>query len=430
MLARAQGLHGLVDQTIRAQLPRDAKARKDFLEFVRFIRAGSGLLAPGRYRHRGGHNRLIAMVRALVRISLKSNYWNRPIEGWYCDVGNVASENVTAKNGTSNYMVASLDDQFHSLLRHLFAKYPVPRFLDKVWFGDSWSDCHTGVSVFLRIAQGVGPRQCGLPTWLTKAQARHFMIAPDDLTLMQAIRWAQVLAAGGSARLARTILRTRLSEQQNDESFWKQTVEWFCHVENCDQPTLSPEDVIEIVDFAQRHRFGPADQLLGYRANVNALQPEFSLRRKSLRWMRRHMVNWRTQLELPEPVSSEPIRQVPTWEPLEIDGLRWETERGIWTIQELLTGDELCVEGGIMRHCVGSYDRFCVRGRSSIWSVRLFENEVLKRVLTVELCPQRRLVVQAKGKRNSPPSKEAARVLRRWVRREGLRWSGRASLNE
>ena len=408
MLARTQGLRDLIDHSIRAQLPQDPNARRNYLEFVHFVRAGSQLLAPTNCKRSGDPDRLIKRIRALLRISLYASHWIRPIEGWYCD----------------SKEVKSLDDQFHSLLRYLFAKYPVPRFLNKVWFGDTWLDCRTGVWVFLKIARGVGPRQCGLPVRLTKTQARHFMNAPDDLTLVHAIRWSHVLASGGSKKLARTILETRLAEQQGDEAFWKETTDWFCRVQQHDDSTLSSEEIKEIVNFVQQHRFEPAHHLLGYRVNAASLQPDFSLRGRSIRWIRRHMNNWRTQLALPDPINKFPKSRNTRWEPLGINGMKIESDEGIWSIVELLTGEELMVEGGIMQHCVGQYDRFCVRGRASIWSVRLMRNEVQKRVLTLELCPTRRVIVQAKGKRNSTPTAEATGLVQQWVRQENLFWSG------
>ena len=406
MLPRSQGLRDLIDQTIRAQLPSDQNARKHFLEFIHFIRAGSQLIAPANCKRNGDHDRLTMRIRALLRISLNRYYWIRPIESWVCEG-------------------KSINDQFHSLLRYLFAKYPVPRFLDKVWYGNSWFDSRTGVHSFLRIAQGAGPRQCGLPVRMTKSEARHFMGSPDDLNLHEALRWAQVRAAGGSITLARTILQTRLAQPQCDEAFWKQTVEWFCRAEQHDPSTLSPKEIIEIVDFIQLHRFEPAQRVLGYAVNGRPLQPEFTLRGRAIRWMRRHMVNWRTQMQLPENASTQNHKSS-CWQPLGISGLRVENDEGIWSIVELLTGDELAVEGGIMQHCVASYDRYCVRGQASIWSVRLTRGDVNKRMFTIEINPYRRTIVQVKGKKNRDPTVEAANFVQRWVRQENLYWPNAA----
>ncbi|MFK7768594.1 MAG: PcfJ domain-containing protein [Mariniblastus sp.] len=407
MLPRPQGLRELIDQTIRAQLPTDPNARNTFLEFIHFVRAGSQLLAPANCKRNGDHDRLIARIRALLRISLNSSHWIRPIEGWYCD---------TAK-------ARSLDDQFNSLVSYLFAKYPVPRFLNKVWFGNSWFDCRTGVSVFLKLGSGISPRKCGLPVRLTKSQTRHFMSAPDDLSLPQAIRWSQVKASGGSSVLARTILKTHLAEQQGDEGFWNEIVVWFCNAEQNDPSTLTPDEIVEMINFIEQHKFGPAHRILGYRVDMGPLQPEFSLRGRSIRWMRRHMVNWRAQLNIPNPFFPKHPRRNSRWEPLGINGIRIENDEGVLSIVELLTGDELVVEGGILKHCVGTYDRHCVRGNSSIWSVRLTRNEVQRRILTIELCPTRKTIVQAKGKSNSAPTEEARALVKQWVRQENLHWT-------
>ncbi len=97
-------------------------------------------------------------------------------------------------------------------------------------------------------------------------------------------------------------------------------------------------------------------------------------------------------------------------------------ENDTWTVEELLSFDELFVEGGIMKHCVATYANSCRRNRSSIWSIKVRIGDQRRRVLTVEVIPNEKIIWQAKGRRNSSPSQEAERVLQLWANRERLRF--------
>lgn len=98
-----------------------------------------------------------------------------------------------------------------------------------------------------------------------------------------------------------------------------------------------------------------------------------------------------------------------------------ERDDEVWTIEELLTPEDLRIEGSIMRHCVGSYVRACRHLRSSIWSMRVRQGQSRKRVLTIEVKPNIKTIWQAKGKLNSEPSQEARQLLELWAGKEKLK---------
>jgi hypothetical protein len=72
----------------------------------------------------------------------------------------------------------------------------------------------------------------------------------------------------------------------------------------------------------------------------------------------------------------------------------------VWTISELLTSEELFLEGQAMRHCVATYAERCARRQTSIWSMQVENQRDRHRVLTIELDPLKRTVCQARKKRN------------------------------
>ena len=91
-----------------------------------------------------------------------------------------------------------------------------------------------------------------------------------------------------------------------------------------------------------------------------------------------------------------------------------------WTITELLNGDALVNEGREMRHCIATYARSCANGYSSVWSMQCENAEGRERVLTIEVKPSARTVMEARGRFNAAPTPQAMRILRQWTEKAGL----------
>jgi hypothetical protein len=130
--------------------------------------------------------------------------------------------------------------------------------------------------------------------------------------------------------------------------------------------------------------------------------------------------------------SSTPSGGTPSirWDGLGIEGLEYEEEQRrswrAWTIRELLDGNELVVEGRVMRHCVARYVGRCAERRSSIWSMTCYSCLGQEHVLTIEVGPGTHTIVQAKCKRNLHPSPEARKIMLRWARQAGLKLASHA----
>ena len=98
--------------------------------------------------------------------------------------------------------------------------------------------------------------------------------------------------------------------------------------------------------------------------------------------------------------------------------------------REITDSLALVEEGRVMRHCVRSYQDACVKGETSIWSLRvtLSDNPTLRRLLTIEVNNRRQSIVQVRGKCNQSVSglrghqrvRLARTVLRDWARQEHL----------
>jgi hypothetical protein len=179
----------------------------------------------------------------------------------------------------------------------------------------------------------------------------------------------------------------------------------------------------QIIEFIHQQRFEPAEYVWGHGAGSEPLQPNFEIRGRSLRSLRRHMSHWREEF-LPR-MQELPNRSAPVWPATGIGSFQYDDGCRSWTIEELLTGKALVIEGGVMHHCVASYIHFCVRRQTSIWSMKICEDEQSKRVLTIQVSPTSRTIVQAKGRKNAPPDDRSWAILQKWAEQERLVLSSR-----
>lgn len=383
----------MADAAIHGCLRRRPDLQGTFLTLVHSVQARSQILSPRWYRNHRGKDGVARIVKMLLRVAEHVESWQRPLWEWCAPA-------------------ASPFVQVRSLVNHLFAKYPVPGFMTKVWFLDEASDDWQR-ELFVHLGRGRSVRAVAMRIPMTKAMARHFMTAPDDLSVPQAVRWSQVLALGGGEALARVVVGTCLRNFMDDEDFWATVVRFV--VRNW---PMSRGEVEEIVRFVYQQRVEPAYAVLGFGADRRPLQPNFSLRGRTLRSLRRHMDGWRerTLLEL---TGYGPERK--RWEGSDIGALRYVEDGREWTIEEVLSDRELRIEGRTMKHCVAQYIPYCARGWTSIWSMKVTDGERRRRVLTIEVNPRTKTVRQALGRRNAAPDAASRAVLVRWVRQEQLK---------
>jgi hypothetical protein len=92
-----------------------------------------------------------------------------------------------------------------------------------------------------------------------------------------------------------------------------------------------------------------------------------------------------------------------------------------WELTELTNAAQLRAEGVALRHCVASYSHSCWRGASTIWSLRRRRDSSVRSIVTVEVDPARRTIVQARGFRNRRASGKVLQLVQAWAARENLR---------
>ena len=343
----------------------------------------------------------------LLAVAHRYNRWNAPLADW----------KPTSHNSRR---------QFRELLQHLFCEYPVPAFLETAWFR---SDGHgkTQQDWFIYVGRGNNPRTLWLPLTLTKRMAHIAGTSvPQNCSVEEGFRWAQIVGMGGSERLARAVIGSRLADKFHDEPFWETVLRFFV-----DNPLLDPVQVGPLIDYLWHERYSPRQA-----GDTHRLPPDFQMKGCTVAALLARMEAWhKTGMLAPRGVAE-------SWVSCGINGFTHTTEsdnrKTHWTIAELVTAKALIAEGRTMEHCVGTYAQSCARGVMSVWSLQAKGAHLVDPVRVITVAVRNRVIVEARGKRNALPGRCAAdfgmrvgsndaelllrgrRVVQQWAKREGL----------
>ncbi|AGA28826.1 PcfJ domain-containing protein [Singulisphaera acidiphila] len=404
--ARKNSANAAIDRAVREALGTveacHLRTRSAFERLLRHVRRSS-LLHHATVGGRSGRKGCNAVVAGLLSLATYRKEWIRPIESWE-PVG-----------------INPLP-QFSSLAGHLLAAYPVPAFMTSVWLEGRTVEARRHQAWFNHIGAGRNLRTADLPLPYTKRMAHHFLLAPDHLTVEEALRWGQVRGLGGSKGLALAVTSTGLGWSFESEDFWVTVVHFLVN-----HPDLDPAQIGPVVDYLHHQRFVPQEGHIaeGALIDLGPPQPNLTMKGRTAKSLLRQVGDWQQRSTSPKIFVS----------------LKWKTS-GIgsyrhvgqdppggarcWTIQELTSGQELQQEGMAMKHCVACYAGACARRTTSIWSMRFENDERRFRVMTIEVDLSTRTICQARRRYNVPPNEKALGVLRRWAEQEGLKlafWS-------
>lgn len=304
-----------------------------------------------------------------------------------------------------------------SLVHHLTCSYRIPAFMASVWYARD-ADGDKKRAWVMAHARGASFRSLDLPFTLTRKMEDIFLASQDHLVFEAALRRAELVAVGMPTDFVRAILSTRLAMDLQHGEFWR-TV-WLFLVAHAKD--LEPAQIGPLIDYVQaiRHdriRVETQDGVM----EIGPPQPDFSMKGRTVPPMLRLIREWHRGLGGAYASSSLTWARSPFRPWLVQEPRRGEEERPKhWHMVELTNSAQLREEGAAMQHCVGSYAHLCYRGTSSIWSLRMWRNEKVRPVLTVEVDPRKRAVVQARGLANRSASGKPRRLLQEWAMREGL----------
>ena len=244
--------------------------------------------------------------------------------------------------------------------------------------------------------------------------AHEFAHAPAHFPVEFALRWAQVRGLGGSDELARAVASTRLVRDYDNDEFWVSVIHLFLNSSRLDLAHVDP-----IIEYLHDQKFESQRAIIGEDTEVDLdpPQPGLSVKGRTAASLLRQATDWKARRR-----SGQPERRVIRWGRSGVGEFRLEGDGGrTWTIRELLDSDELAAEGKAMQHCVATYTEVCAKGLAAIWSVGVEGSGGRERVLTVEVDPASRGVVQAKARCNEEPDEVSQAVVVEWAGREGLR---------
>lgn len=295
---------------------------------------------------------------------------------------------------------------------HLFVRYPVPLFLyrsvltEEGWRVLAQSDqpieplSPWEQEVFLAAAQGRSVADI-FAGKLTRKETHWFLNAPDEHTSLRNVVWARLVTAGAKPEDA-TFLVSRLCVG--------------------DTVALIGERIVEIgaffavygTEMSSAQRINVADYL---RAAFR--DPKFTLKGRTLGSVIELCELWHIT-----DLAGNGRVPFKTWTP--VFGL-WETEFRGQTVRvvELTNSRALAEEGRAQRHCVYTYMDWCEDGYRAIVSLRWIDSEPGRRAkvtkrLTIEVGLRTKRIVQVRGMSNRTPDDEEMKVLKQWMRSQGV----------
>lgn len=401
MNSRKQQMKQYVDEMLVCHQPC-TRHRRAYWNLIREVRAKSEILSVGFDPAIRKPEHLRVYIRALSYVAKYRTKWICQPETWrppFC-LAEPISNRVA----------------FRALLKHLFERYPVPNFLAFAWMRPQARRWYH--DLYVHMAAGHGVRQFkekpGIP--LSPNAAKCFLKAPDHLSPVEAMRWGQIRGFGGCKPLALELVRNSiLKELTCDERFWETVIRFLIRAKLSYIPQASI-----LVDFIDRQKFQPAEKVWGRGGGPLPLQPEFTMKGRTLRSLERHLYHWRQELLLKRPSLAKRNFH---WDAIEVQPMVHQDGDVRWLIFELLNDRALMLEGAAMDHCVADYVEQCAERKSSIWSLRVHAKGCPKRMATIEVDPERKAIVQANARSNEDPSPAAKEILQRWATREGLAMS-------
>ena len=295
--------------------------------------------------------------------------------------------------------------QFISLADHVWALYPVPKFL---WSAFWEQDIKSLYPIVKRIAAGESfAKMCQdgtFPLPLTKKQCHAFLNSSAEYSFINALRKVQVETHGGSERILRAWMARDVGKTLNttwrdrNEVFWDSVLAWFCKNPMLDLTQLGP--------------------LLDYISHKKNEDKEFSIKGRSALAMLRGMQEWHGDLAKKRNFEEH------NYKPSGFKSGIWETTRKertghmheIWSVDEILTSKDLHKEGSTLGHCVASYGHSISSGVTSIWSLSCNGQ---KRI-TIEVRNVSRRIVQARGKFNRVYDNEEYKYILKWAQDNGI----------
>ncbi|WP_294821518.1 PcfJ domain-containing protein [uncultured Flavobacterium sp.] len=315
-------------------------------------------------------------IEIVANIAAFGNKIVRPIEEWKKD-------SLTAEG------------QMASMLRHCFAKYDVPEFMEYAFAGNN----RIHMYCYIKLGRGDRVQSLGiLPAGFTAKMAHEFRNTPKHFTIVQAIRRAQALGCGATPARAEAIA-------------------WAHELEHYQNPVFALAAIAFAAKAQARIAFNELQSVLRYLNAAYVADNAYNFKGRT--WA---SVTIRAALYHAELAKRHAAEQFSDWELCNVKDYEVEKESGIFRIIQLGTSQELYDEGAEQSHCVADYAYDCTIGSCAIFSLRKYVpgEEGHDILATIEVAVETREIVQAKAKFNGELSDEAFNIMSEWARAENL----------
>jgi len=328
-------------------------------------------------------------LHGLTSLAQNQYYWKNPLWEWSLP------DNVTGAR-----------PQFNHLVKHLFNCPHMPFFMHSVWLLQRAERPQIPQGWYRQLAAGRSIRGCSTPLKLSRKAGAYFALAADHLSARQALRWAQARGAGASERLAKVIAKSRFGSHFDHEEYCRALTRVLVRFE---AKVIAAGDLYKYVGPLIEHLHTRRDDFPPVMlAALETADLEYLLLSKG---------------KLPE-------RMRLRWKASGIGGFHLHETSGngwaerTWRIRELLTAGELFDEGRAQGNCVRLYVGSCCRGASSIWSMTCEGSSTKRRVMTIEVDPHRRRIVEALAQYNAGLGAGPRNILMQWARDAELTVAG------
>jgi hypothetical protein len=302
--------------------------------------------------------------------------------------------------------------------RHLFALYPVPATLERIWLDDrglAADEVRLRRHWYVVAARGGSLYKAGASAWLTRKEVHAFLNPPAGVSFDEAFWHAIARSCVDDPAVAMCIARSRIARTPRSEiAFWREVARFFC---------VNPAPVETI------------DDLCDYLAECRHRDAHYRIEGRTLSSLHRRMHEWHRDIAAIERIEairrraagrSTALAPAGVWSGSPLADWEWvpsaqdaKAKGERFVVRQLKQAEDLVMESRAMRHCVSTYAGKCIAGHASIWSLRRCTKDRIDRLLTIEVDKQGR-AVQVRGVANRLAHADERNVLERWAKARGI----------
>jgi len=270
------------------------------------------------------------------------------------------------------------DRNYYDKVKYLLLKYNIPNFLKKEWLKENPNQEFLLWSIL--VGQGKSLHKEKKLPFLTRAEISYFLNIKLDVSPTQAIWLAKANSIGVDFKT--TLFLCSRFPTYRLEDFHVSLLRFFA------KHPVDRDVLVELVDYVVNK----------YREDKN-----YSLKGRTLQSLTDASNEWHKEMLLKKGDDSD-------WLFIDVDEWKYyEKETYItWICKQLTSSKELFQEGKELHHCVGSYDRYCKKGQSAIFSMRGGSK------ITIEITLPKLNIVQARKRYNEPLNGSEKNIVSKW----------------